>query len=97
MNIISDLEAVASHKPATPSHQYLSLKNKQFAVVILRVYSACVQPGWSMDGQTESAIDGSSMVKPDKTFGNIVSDTLTFRDYMGLSMAASDNLPALQG
>ena len=38
-----------------------------------------------MDGQTESAI------------GNIVSDTLTFRDYMGLSMAASDNPPALQG
>ena len=31
------------------------------------------------------------MDKPGKTYGNIVSDTLTFMDYMGLSMAASDN------
>ena len=31
------------------------------------------------------------MDKPGKTYGNIVSDTLTFMDFMGLSMAASDN------
>ena len=37
------------------------------------------------------AIDGWSMDKPGKTIGNIVNDTLTFMDDMGLSMAASDN------
>ena len=37
------------------------------------------------------AIDGWSMDKPGKIIGNIVSDTLTFMDDMGLSMAASDN------
>ena len=31
------------------------------------------------------------MDKPGKTIGNIVSDTSTFMDDMGLSMAASDN------
>ena len=31
------------------------------------------------------------MEKHGKTIGNIVSDTLTFMDDMGLSMAASDN------
>ena len=31
------------------------------------------------------------MDKRGKTIGNIVSDTLTFMDDMGLSMAASDN------
>ena len=36
------------------------------------------------------------MDKPGKTIGNIVSDTLTFMDDMGLSMAASDN-PLLLG
>ena len=37
------------------------------------------------------AMNGWSMDKPGKTIGNIVSDTLTFMDDMGLSMAASDN------
>ena len=37
------------------------------------------------------AIHGWSMDKRGKTIGNIVSDTLTFMDDMGLSMAASDN------
>ena len=36
-------------------------------------------------------MNGWSMDKPGKTIGNIVSDTLTFMDDMGLSMAASDN------
>ena len=36
-------------------------------------------------------MNGWSMDKPGKTIGNIVSDTLTFTDDMGLSMAASDN------
>ena len=40
------------------------------------------------------AIDGWSMDKPGKTIGSIVSNTLTFMDDMGLSMAASDNPPA---
>ena len=37
------------------------------------------------------AIHGLSMDKRGKTIDNIVSDTLTFMDDMGLSMAASDN------
>ena len=47
--------------------------------------------GWPTNGQTEVAIDGSSMDKAGKTIGNIVSDTLTLMDDMGLFMAASDN------
>ena len=36
-------------------------------------------------------MNGWSMDKPGKTIGNIVSDTLTFMDDVGLSMAASDS------
>ena len=45
---------------------------------MVRLNSQCGHDGWSMD-------------KPGNTIGNIVSDTLTFVDDMGLSMAASDN------
>ena len=37
------------------------------------------------------AIHGWSMDKSYETIGNTISNTLTFMDYMGLSMAASDN------